>query len=131
MKRRAISFVAAIICISSLFTGCVALVAATGVAAGAGGYAWTKGKLTFTASHDIMSCHDATIATLAELGVKITGDTTDMLEGRVMGRMATGKSVTVTLKPFSKNITKIGIRVGVFGNEVQSRTIANGINRRL
>jgi hypothetical protein len=131
MNRKALALVAVIAGMSLIISGCVALAAAGGVAAGAGGYAWARGKLTFTTAHDIMECHDATIAALAELGVKITGDTTDMLGGRIVGKNAVGEPVTIDLEPQARDITKIDIRVGFFGDQAQSLRIADGIRQNL
>lgn len=91
----------------------------------------TAGKLTFTTAHNIMDCHDATITALTELGVSITGDTTDMLAGRVMGKTAVGDPVTVDLEPEARSTTKIDIRVGYVGDKVQATKIAESIKKHL
>lgn len=129
MSRKALTLFVAIITMCSMVSGCVA--AAAGAAGGAGGYAWARGKLTFTASRDISTCHDATILALTDLGITIVGDTTDRLAGRIMGETNLGESVTVDLEPKGLDITEIEIRVGVWGNEGQSRIIADSIKRQL
>jgi len=131
MNRRSLIFVAVIAGMSLLISGCVAVFAAGGVAAGAGGYAWAQGKLSFVTANNIMLCHDATIAALADLGVAVTGDTTDMLLGRIMGRTAMNEGVTIDLEPQARDITKIEIRVGFWGNRAQSERIADQIKRHL
>jgi hypothetical protein len=128
MNRRAFTLLTVLLGISLLVSGCVAAVAAAG---GAGGYVWSRGKLSFTTSHDIDSCHDAAISALTSLDIKITGDTTDSMAGRIKGETATGEDVTVDLEPQSIRVTKIDIRVGFWGNEGQARKIADKINQRL
>jgi hypothetical protein len=128
MNRKAFTLLTALLGISLLVSGCVAAVAAAG---GAGGYAWSRGKLSFTTPHDITSCHDATISALTTLDIKVTGDTTDMLAGRIKGETATGEDLTVDLEPQSIRVTKIDIRVGFWGNETQARMIADKIRKRL
>lgn len=131
MNRRYLFFVAVIAGMSLLISGCVALFAAGGVAAGAGGYAWAKGKLSFITAHNIMQCHDAAIAALADLDVAVTGDTTDMLSGKIYGRTALNEGITIDLEPQARDITKIEVRVGFWGDRAQSERIADQIKRHL
>lgn len=128
MNRKVFTLVATLLAMSLLVSGCVAAVAAAG---GAGGYAWSRGKLTFTTPHDMTKCHRATVSALTELDIKITGDTTDMLAGRIKGETATGEDVTVDLESQSIRVTKIDIRVGFWGNETKSKNIADKITNRL
>jgi uncharacterized protein YceK len=128
MNRKAFALLTVLLGISLLVSGCVAVVAAAG---GAGGYAWSRGKLSFTTSNDIDTTHDAAISSLTALDVKITGDTTDSMAGRINGLTATGEDVTVDLEPQSVRTTKVDIRVGFWGNEAQSRMIADEMQDRL
>ena len=128
MNRKAFTLLTVLLGISLLVSGCVAAVAAAG---GAGGYAWSRGKLSFTAPHDINTCHDAAISALTALDIKVTGDTTDSVAGRIKGLTALGEDVTVDLEPQSIRITKMDVRVGFWGNEAQARLIADKINARL
>ena len=130
MNRKTLSLAVALVVVSLFMSGCVAAVA-VGAAGGAGGYAWSSGKLSFTTSNDITTCHDATITALAGLKVDIKGDSTDMLAGRIKGNTATGEEVTIDLEPQSMRVTKFDIRVGFWGNQVQSEMIANAIKKRL
>ena len=130
MNRKSLTLVAALVGMSLLVSGCVAALAA-GAAGGAGGYAWASGKLSFSTDHNIDECHNATISALSELRIKVTGDTTDKLIGRVKGVTATNKEVTIDLEPQSMHVTKIDIRVGFWGNETQSTMIADAIKRHL
>ena len=130
MNRKTLSLAVALVVASLLMSGCIAAVVA-GAAGGAGGYAWSRGKLSFTTSHDITTCHDATITALAGLKIKVTGDSTDMLAGRIKAVTATGEEVTIDLEPQSIRVTKFDIRVGFWGNQIQSEMIANAIKKRL
>jgi len=128
MNRKALTLLTALVATSLLVSGCVAAAAAAG---GAGGYAWSRGKLSFTTPHNIASCHTATISALAELGIKVTADTTDSLSGKIKGVTKTGEDVAVDLEPQSQSVTKIDVRVGFWGNETEARIIADKINKRL
>ena len=130
MDRKSLALTAALIGISLMVSGCVAAVV-VGAAGGAGGYAWASGKLSFTTNHGIDDCHDATVSALAALGVRITGDTTGKLAGRIKGITATSEEVTIDLEPQSMRVTKIDVRVGFWGNQTQSTMIADAIRKRL
>lgn len=119
MNRNALTLAAILVGLSFLFSGC-----ATNPMEG-------RGKVSFTTPHNITTCHDAAISALAELGVDITGDTTDMLVGRIKGLTATNQDVTIDLEPQSIMVTKIDVRVGRLGNQVQSNMIAERIKKRL
>ena len=130
MHRKSLTLLAALAGVSLFLSGCVTAVV-VGVAGGAGGYAWSSGKLSFTTSHDVKACHEATIPALAELGVDVTSDTTDMLAGRIKGVTATGEDVKIDLEPQSTHVTKVDIRVGFWGNKARSQMIADAIKKRL
>lgn len=130
MHRKPLTLVAALVAASLLMSGCVAAVV-VGVAGGVGGYAWSNGKLSFTTPHDVKACHDAAIPALAELGVDVTSDNTDLLAGRIRGVTATGEDVKIDLEPQSIRVTKVDIRVGFWGNKTRSEMIANAIKKNL
>lgn len=129
MKNRGILLLAALISLSLIVSGCVALVA--GAAAGAGGYAWAKGKLTFTTAHGITEAHSAVISAFQDSGVKLITDETSALSGRLKGIMNSQDSVAVDLEPLSSNVTKIDVRVGFWGNRYEETKIADAIQRHL
>ncbi len=95
------------------------------------GYTWSRGKLVFSAPHTLQKCHDATIFAFINLDVSVEGDSTTRDGGRIVGKTGAGESVTVDLVPESINLTKLRVRVGVMGNEGQSRLIADNIRRNL
>ena len=131
MHRKATILLAASLAVSILVTGCVAALV-IGAAGGAGGYAWARGKLSFTTPHSIDECHDATILSLSDLKIKLISDRTDRLAGRIKGETATGDAVAADLEPQASAVTKIDIRVGFWGgNRTGSTMIADGIRRHL
>ncbi len=129
MNRRHLIYISAIVAILMITPGCFWLIA--GAAGGAGGYAWTQGKLSFVTPHSVTRCHDATIPALQSLGIYIASDNTDKLAGIIKGRTAAGAPVTVDLEPQEGNLTKVEIRVGYWGDKVQSQKIADEIKSRL
>lgn len=129
MNRRHLTHILVIICILIITPGCFWLVA--GAAGGVGGYAWSQGKLSFVTSHNVTQCHDATLPALKSLGVYIASDNTDKLAGIIKGRTAAGAPITIDLEPQEGNLTKVDIRVGYWGDKVQSQKIADEIKKRL
>ncbi len=129
MNRKTLTLVAALVGISLMISGCVAL--AVGAAAGAGGYVWANGRISFTTPHHISECHDAAIYALSDLKISVVGDTTDNLAGRIKGQTAAGDPVTIDLEPQAQNITKIDVRVGFWGEKEKARRVADAINRHL
>jgi hypothetical protein len=114
---------------SLIVSGCVAAFA-VGAAGGAGGYAWASGKLTFTTSHGISECHDATLSGFNDLKIIVVSDSTDRLSGKIKGKTQTGEAVAVDLEPQASNVTKIDVRVG-FANRTQATSVADAIKRHL
>ena len=131
MNRKNVAVLAVLIGIPFIITGCVAAAVGGAAAAGAGGYAWTTGKLSFTTPSTIRECHDATISALRDLGITVTSDRADNLSGRIKGETATGDPVAVDLEPQAQNMTKIDVRVGFWGNETHAVRIADAIKRHL
>jgi hypothetical protein len=115
--------------ISMMVSGCVVLLA--GAATGAGAYAYVQGRLSFTTSHSIGQCHDATLAALKSLDIRLVSDQTDKLASKIRGEMASGDAVVVDISPEAEHLTEIGIRVGYIGNKVHSERIAGEIKKRL
>jgi hypothetical protein len=121
--------ISVLVAFSLMLSGCAFLL--VGAAGGAGGYAWSQGKLSFTTAHSVTECHDATIAALKSLGIMIVSDKTDKLAGKITGKTSTGTPIVIDLEPEEGNLTKLDIRVGYWGNKVMSERIADEIKQRL
>lgn len=113
------------LCLSS---GCTLLVVG---GAGAAGYAYVKGEHERVYPYPIAQIASAVRDALHEMALPVVSDTADELGARFESRTAQGEKVVVTLEPQGKTVTKVGIRVGVFGDEDASRTIAARIDERL
>jgi hypothetical protein len=130
MNRKALTVTAVLVGLSLILAGCVPVLL-TGAVAGAGGYMWVSGKLSFTTPHTTVQCHKATVAALDELKIMITGEAVDMVTGKIIGKTSTGDNVTIDLEPMSADLTRVEIRVGYVGNRILSKMIADAIEKHL
>ncbi len=110
-------------------TGCTALV--IGAAGGAAGAVYIMGKLQEEVSYDVRTVHEAVVAGLKDLELKVLEDRSDKLSAHLESRFADGTKVWVGLEALEPSRTKITIRVGLTGDEVRSRRILEAIKRHL
>ena len=111
-----------------LVKGCV--VAAVGAGA-AGTVAYVMGDLEAVQSKKLGTVHEATLKAVKELGLNVTKDTKDALSAVIVARDAQDKKITIKLKATTEEMTKLSIRVGLFGNETKSRLIYQKIHENL
>lgn len=119
--------------VSFVFTlfgsGCVALfVGATG---GATGAVYVMGKLTEELGYDVPAVHDATMAAIKDLGLKLSEDRADKLSARLETEFADHAHVWIDLDSIEDARTRVIIRVGLTGDESRSRKILETIKRHL
>lgn len=112
-------------------SGCTLAILGLGVGAGIAGTAYYEGKLTSTLDATPEQIKPATEAAFKELGVKLFSSTSNSLEAKIVGNSAEGSTVTVTASLKKNGQSKIGIRVGAFGNQTLSEKIFSAIDKRL
>lgn len=115
--------------LSLTLSGCLALVAGAG--AGAAGVVYVKGKLQDEVAQPVPTVHEATVQALKDLNMPVVTDRADNLTAEIKSRLADGKDVTIELDRETQKTTKIGIRVGMVGDEKQSLEILDHIKKRL
>jgi hypothetical protein len=109
-------------------SGCL-LVAAG--AAGAGTVAYVRGELDASLSGSYDSVVKAANRALDDLQFKKINETKDAIKTVLVARTADDKKVRIEITKVSDTLTKVEIRVGVFGNENLSRTILDKIQKNL
>lgn len=114
---------------AGLGTGCVAL--AVGAAAGVGTYAYVEGQMKTTLEANLDRTWEATKDAMKDLQFPITESSKDALEARAQAVEADETKVTIHLERKGENLTEVRVRVGVFGNEGQSRLILDKIKAHL
>jgi hypothetical protein len=115
--------------LSTLFSGgCVVLVSA----AAAGGVAYYKGSLTATLPCNVEKVESAVRATLEkDLRFALINSAEDAVGAEYTARNSQDEKIVIKLKRVDDAITKIDIRVGVFGDESTSQLILRKIEKRL
>ena len=109
-------------------SGCL-LVAAG--AAGAGTVAYVRGELTAALSNGYESVVRASNRAIDGLQFKKISEAKDALKAVLIARTADDKKVEITITKESDALTKVEIRVGVFGDERLSLTVLDKIKARL
>jgi hypothetical protein len=109
--------------------GCGALVA--GAAAGAGAVAYIRGELEATEEAPMDKVVAAAKGAVDDLQFRLISSDADAVSGKITAETARGTDIGIALERESDNVTKIRIRVGVFGDEDLSRLIHEKMKARL
>jgi len=113
-------------------TSCVYLgFFAAGTAAGIGGYKYHNGVLTVIYEAPYMETWEASLTAVQEMGLRIIKSAHDLTTGTIEAKRIDNKSVTIRVEYKSSKETKVGIRVGIFGDKEASNVIKEKIRRVL
>jgi len=119
-----------LVCI--LMSSCVYLgFFAAGTAAGIGGYKYRNGVLMVVYEAPYMDTWDASLKAVQEMGLRVIRSAHDLTAGIIEAKRIDNKSVTIKVEYKSSKETKVGIRVGIFGDEEASKVIKEKIRRVL
>ncbi len=111
-------------------SGCVALLVGGG--AGAGTVAYIKGELKSTEEASIDRTWEAAQEAVKDLEFVITSkEKENTSSAKLIARDARDKKIEIELKKISEHLTKVTIRVGVFGDESLSRLILERLKKSL
>lgn len=109
----------------SLLSGCIWL------AAGAVGALYVGGELKATVVSKPPKVVEATDKAFEQMSIVKVSSRSTALDGEVIGRMATDKKVTVTVKSEGEKASRILIRIGTFGDKNLSQQILDKIKSNL
>lgn len=110
--------------------GCVGLLVGGG--AGAGTVAYIKGELKSTEEASIDRTWEAAQEAVKDLEFVITSKEKENTSfAKLIARDARDKKIEIELKKVSEHLTKVTIRVGVFGDESLSRLILERLKKSL
>lgn len=109
-------------------TGCVVLGAG---AAGAGAMAYLRGELAGNLEARFSEASRAAEGAIKDLEFTLVENRGDALTRNITARTADDKKVEIKLSSVSSQLTKIQIRVGIFGDETISLAILERIKARL
>ena len=117
-----------------LSSGCTALWI-TGIVGAAGaavaGTAFVEGRLTSTVQATPGQIKDATEKAFKKMNISPVSSTANALSSEIKGKYADGSSVTVSSSLESSGQSKIGIRVGTFGDQDKSLKLYAAISEEL
>ncbi len=111
-------------------SGCVALLVGGG--AGAGTVAYINGELKSTEEASIDRTWEAAQEAVKDLEFVITSkEKENTSSAKLIARDAGDKKIEIELKKVSEHLTRVTIRVGVFGDEPLSRLILERLKKSL
>jgi hypothetical protein len=128
MRTLLAPMVAGVVCAMAL-PGCLA--AAAGAAAGVGAYAYAHGELWATVYGSLDDAYQASTIALEELGLRVVQEAHDTFGAHIVATETQGGDVSVDLVPEAERVTRIGVRVGTFGDQRKSRTVLRKIQDNL
>lgn len=126
MKTPMMLLAAAVIAMTS---GCIAL--AVGAAAGVGTYAYVEGIMKTTVEASLDRTWDAANKSVEQLQFSVKSSSKDALQAKLVARESDKTDVKIYLERKGDNLTEVSVRVGVFGDEAQSRLILDKIKQNL
>ncbi len=113
---------------AALGSGCVAIVAA---GAGAGTGAYLRGELEATLGGNLERTNQAVAKAVQELKFVRISENKDALLALTVVRNAADQRIEIRQDVVGEKLTRVRIRVGVFGDEKLSRTLLDRIQARL
>jgi uncharacterized protein YceK len=113
----------------ALGSGCAAVV--VGAAAGAGAVIYSNGELRSDEATGFDKAWDASLAAMHDLNYAVVEREKGPVDAKLVARAYGDKKITVKVEKVTGTVSKIKIRVGTFGDEVQSKDILEAIQKRL
>ncbi len=110
-------------------SGCLAL--AAGAAGGAAGAVYVMGKLKDELNYPVPVVHDATVAAMNDLGLKLSEDKSDQLSAHMESEFSDGAHVWIDVESLADSRCRLTIRVGLTGDEARARKIHKAIKQHL
>jgi hypothetical protein len=120
-----------VLSLSCMLQGCVLLAVGAGAAAGAGTVAYLKGELQTTYAASLDQTWEAAQGALKDLNYRIISRQKDDPEGEIEAKRIGEDTVKIHLMISGPGTTLVKIRVGMFGDEKESRAINSKIASRL
>jgi hypothetical protein len=108
--------------------GCV--VAAVGAGA-AGTVAYVRGDLETVETAGLDALYKASLEALDKLELAVIQKAKDAMTAEIISRDAEDKKIRIKLKSTAEGMTKLSIRIGMFGDETKSRLIYEAIKKEL
>ena len=114
-----------------LFSSCGCAVLLVGGGVGAGTVAYLKGELKSTEEASIDKTWQAAQEAIKDLEFIVTSKGKDAFSAKLIARDAGDQKIEIELKKVSEHLTRVTIRVGVFGDEPLSRLMLERLKKNL
>ncbi|MCD6319788.1 MAG: DUF3568 family protein [Candidatus Desulfofervidaceae bacterium] len=111
--------------------GCAAVLVGAGATGGIAGYKFIEGELQVEYIAPYERVWQATTLALKDLNIRTEKIEKDAISGKIKARRADNTLVTIKIKNKPSGMVKVGIRVGIFGDEEASMLIKKAIDKRL
>jgi hypothetical protein len=128
MKKTHIALVVLLAGVAIGASGCLLVAVGAGAA---GTVAYVKGELEATLDAGMDKSYDATLKALDQLQIVPTQKLKDSLSAEIIARTSDDTKITIKLARVDEKITKMTIRVGVFGDQAQSTAIYERVKQNL
>ena len=112
-------------------SGCFVAAVGLGIGAAAGTAYYVKGELESYETAKVETVYTATINALQALDLKDIKQRKDAMSAKITAKDSKGTGINIKLAQTPEGPTRVQIRVGVFGNEDESRLILNKIKEGL
>jgi hypothetical protein len=114
-----------------VLSGCVGVALVAGGAAGAGTAVYVKGELQEDVKFNTEQTKAAIEKATKRLGLAATKTAADKLSGAYTYRTAKDEKVQIRYEKLTEELTRLRVRVGVFGDENLSRALMDEIKKDL
>ncbi len=131
-RQKAFSL-AILACFLSGVSGCALFVFGGGIAPGVGAAEYVGGELKQDYSAPLERAWNASLAAVDELKMKTTEKYMDNLDQNrvIKGKTEAGKDFQISLQAVAKDLTRVKVRIGTFGDEEYSKKVQEAIARNL
>jgi len=129
--RRCLRLAPAAIALSAMLSAAPGCFLVAAGAAGAGSVAYVRGELDAHLGSPLDAVANATDNAIAQLQLAKISETRDAFSAKILARSAEDEKIDVTIVKEADNLTKVSIRIGVFGKEEKSRAILDKIKASL
>ena len=128
MKTKQFIISALLAALALTISGCVVAAVGAGAAAGVG---YIRGDLEAILENDVEEVYEASLTALRQLKLAVISKQQDALAAKIVSRNIEDKKIQINVKQNEGQTVKLTIRIGVFGDETQSRLIYDKIRDNL
>jgi hypothetical protein len=112
-------------------SGCLLIAVGAAGAAGAGTVAYVRGELDANLGSQYEEVINAANAAVSQLQLAKVRESKDAFSAEIIARNSADKKINITISKKADSLTKLAIRIGLFGDEEESRAILDTIRTNL